>query len=212
MALFRKSPESRVEKALGVMNAEYYADEREERGMMNRPRYVTAKESIRKLGKDATQPLLRHLERLEDAEAGSSKKFLADDIVQLLGDSRDPSAVPELESLLPGIWPSLPTALAKTEEGTQVLLKAARSPDERLRARAMGVWSSNYRPAEVIEALEAGLRDADTYVRGEALSCVIARGRAEQPLITALLDMRSSDPQEKLRDRADSALRRLGVI
>lgn len=212
MTLFRRNPHSQVQKALSIMGAEMKANDKDGRGLMNRPRYVTAQQTIRKLGQEATQPLLRSLERLRMAEDGSPAKWLANDVIELLGDTRDESAVPKIAPLLSGIWPSLPRALAKTEAGTQILLEAARSPNSHLRAQAMEVWASRYRPAEIVEVLVAGLRDTHQYVRHEAVSSIMAREQAEQPIINALLDVRSSDPVEKLRDRADSALRKVGVI
>lgn len=213
MSPFRRNPESRVRKALAVMSAEYAADEAEGRGLYNRPRYVAAQRSIRELGQNATEPLLEHLGRLEHAKRSTRERSLADDIVQLLGDSRDARAVPKLATLLPGIWPSLVTALAKTDEGTQVLLDAARSPDRHLRSEAMiGMSSSDHRRTEVAEALLAGLRDTETRVRDQAVMGIMNRGQADQPIITALLSIRSSDDDQRLRERADSALRRIGVL
>jgi hypothetical protein len=137
MGLFRRAPGAVVDKALASMALEIKANERDGRGLMNRPRYVTAKDSIVKLGASATPHLLRHLEHLKTAERGSTERDLGEDVIEILGKLRDPDAVPELAKLLPEFWVSLPNALASTDEGTQVLLAAAASSDRTLRANAM---------------------------------------------------------------------------
>ena len=159
MGLFRKDPASTVDKALATIASEIKANERDNVGLMNRPRYGAAQQSVLRLGAIATPHVLRYLERLESAESGSIEKYLADDVTELLGKTRDPGAVPRLASLLhgDGVWVSVPSALAKTEAGTQVLLDAARSPEAMVRAQAMSVWGSSYRPAEVVAVLAAGL-------------------------------------------------------
>lgn len=209
MIPFRRGPGAQVDKAVVTIKDELAADERERRGLRNRPRYVAAKQAILRLGKDATSHVLRHLKQLEDAELGSNERYVADDLIELLGNLRDPDAVPKLSSLMGGIWVTLSYALAKTDEGTRALLEAAQSPDEHIRATAMGVWSSDFRPTEVVAALESGLVDSSAYVRHEAISSAIARGRGDDRIISALWRIRSSDPDERLRERADSALRQL---
>lgn len=209
MIFFRRDPGAQVDKAIVIITDECAADEREGLGLRNRPRYLAAKQAILKLGRDATSHVLRHLKQLEDAELGSNERYVADDLIELLGNLRDPDAVPKLSSLMGGFSATLSFALAKTDEGTRALLEATRSPDEHIRATAMGVWSSDFRPTEVIAALESGLVDSSAYVRHEAISSAIARGRADDRIISALRRIRSSDPDERLRERADSALRRL---
>lgn len=71
--------------------------------------------------------------------------------------------------------------------------------------------SSTFRQGEVLNALCAGLKDTDLNVRIYALSAVAARAKADAPLITTLRDIRASDPDQHIRDRADSTLRKLGA-
>jgi hypothetical protein len=213
VGLFRKDPASVVDKMLATMAAQIAANERDNIGLLNRPRYVSAQQSIVNLGTAATPHLLQHLERLESAARGSTEKDLADDITELLGKLHDPAAVPKLASLLhgDGIWTSVSVALTRTPEGTQVLLDATRSPEATVRARALHVWLSDHRRADVTAALAAGLGDPDAYVRNEAVSAVMGAERRDEPIVAALRQMLSSDPSDRLRDRADSALRRLGI-
>jgi hypothetical protein len=54
-------------------------------------------------------------------------------------------------------------------------------------------------------ALLAGFRDGETRVRDQPVMGIMNRGQADQPIITALLSIRSSDDDQRLRERADWA-------
>jgi len=117
MGLFRRAPGAVVDKALASMASEIKANERDGRGLVNRPRYVTAKDSIVKLGASATPHVLRHLEHLKTAERGSTERDLGEDVIEILGKLRDPDAVPELAKLLPELWVSLPMPWPRPTKG-----------------------------------------------------------------------------------------------
>lgn len=212
MGIFRKqTPDSKVADALDVMFAESKVDAVERRGLTNRPRYVTAQAKIISLGSEAVDPLLARLAELQGAVGSTPEHDLASDIIELLGKIGDERAVPVLTQLLPGIWATVHHALAATPAGTRVLIEASQSGDPNLRRRAMGMWVSRQYPAEIVDGLCRGLRDADLGVRNEAISAVIARGKADHAIVEALKDLRATDPNERVRDRADNALSRFGI-
>ena len=212
MPFFEKPPVT-VRKSLSIMKDELLANDIDQRGTHSRPKYQSAKQAIIRLGVRATPTLLEELKEHETSDLGSIERSLAEDIVEVLGKIGDTSAVPALVDLLPGIWVCVPGALASSQEGTDKLLAAAQSSDSHVRSAAVnGLWRTEYQKVAALSALATALADEDQSVRNNAVSAVIARGRPDGVLIDALQLMLRSDVDDRLRDRAESALRQLGVI
>ena len=129
MGIFRKSgPETRIDSAVSVMAAEIASDENEQRGLINRPRYVGAKRTIVGFGREATDSLLLQLDRRKTSDMESTEYWVTVDIIETLGDLRDPRAVPKLTELLSEVFPTLGLALAKTDDGTKACLRLLGRP------------------------------------------------------------------------------------
>lgn len=91
------------------------------------------------------------------------------------------------------------------------MLAASTSDNRLLRLISMAMWASPYFPDEVLVALCRCMQDPVEWVRDEAIRAVINREQADPQIIEILQNVCATDPEEKVRDMAERALRGFGI-
>lgn len=159
----RRSPEEKVQAELTTMRQERADNERDCIGLVNRPRYVRAKQRLQGMGASAVEPLIQVIQKTpappSDHEQRTTEDELnigiAADAAELLAEIGDPRAVAPMFDRIDDFF-GLHYSLAKMPDGVQVLIDSLAEPDGDFGVRfaaASGLKGATTRRDDAMQAL-----------------------------------------------------------
>lgn len=212
--LLRKNSDEKLGQKVGqhvnTILAEYKANERDRRGLVNRPRYVAAKSALVSMGSPAVTGLV---EKLLDCWASEQQieRDVANTIAEVIGEIGDPKAIDPLLELLGEPIPELAYALAAIQHPDAVRgLIAALADPTKTTSAIVGLTHTVLCRDEVVSLVITELRtNASINVRFEAAYALEILGVGRSAAIEALRDA-LDDESQSVSNRADRSLRELG--
>jgi len=214
--LFRrqpKDPNERVQADLAVLRQQ--REEREQRNitMDKLPRHKRAKQDLISMGGDAVPALVEALgdsPAYTDAPSSYVERDVTHDIADVLGDIGDPRAVEPLMAQFKNHITSAPMALAKFPEGVDALLRGMNDADAFMRSCCIqGLGHAKVDRVRAAKGIAKGLGDPSWENRFTAALAVFPLRVADPELIGELRRAAASDPSDRVRGKADDALRAL---
>lgn len=203
-----KEPDA-VYAQIEIMRDETAANERDNRGLQNRPRYTKARDTLIGMGAEAVPTLIEALQ--QSLDANEEKHQLPADIVNLLGKIGDPRAIEPLSSLLHGSMPTFAAVALGTigSPDAKAVLLGALETEELREYAAKGLAFTRSGDPEIVTALLRATDDTRYWVAGAAIHALAElRATAATEKLTLLAENADED---RVRAAARSALAQLGA-
>lgn len=207
-----RDPSSAVMRQVAILSDEIRANDIDERGLVNRPRYNKAMSTLTTMGGTAVPALLDILD-MPRGEMGSLEDGVAESVVEVLGKIGDSRSVPALAALLAEPVASAPFALARMKDpaGVEALLDALEDPRSHVRSSAaLGLAQSRTRHDVVLPALVRCLQDPSPTVRARVAVALESIGNPHPRVIAALRALATTETVEWVQQTAVRSLERLG--
>jgi HEAT repeat protein len=170
----KKNPSAVVSKALATMREEFAANEHENTGLRNRPRWNDARQRILKQKSAAVAPLIEQLSPADLGDSDTPQAGIAPFLVALLEEIGDPTALPALFELLPTYVPNVDSAIASMPGGIELALSHIDSNNPRIRAGIADVVGASHKQTPASrEALVRLLGDGDGDVQLRAVTAAL---------------------------------------
>ncbi|MGH9128248.1 MAG: HEAT repeat domain-containing protein [Acidimicrobiales bacterium] len=215
-----KDPAQQVEYALAVLRQQTTENERTDVGTDNMPKFQRAKRDLIRAGRDVVLALVDALHELEVAQAAvdeehyddpveTVERYISGVIIQVLGEIGDPRAVaPLFDAIRSKSLFGSEIALAKIDpEGVSALLAGLDDEDSYVRSRcATGLGFAKTDPGRAAKGIVKALNDVEAYNRERAVYAARNLHSRDPELLEALRHHAIADDNERIREKAESAL------